>query len=214
VFGNKNILMIGAHHDDIELGCGGTCKKLVENGNSVSWLVCTKATYKNIDGDVQRTHSVAHHETMKSAEILGVNNFHQLEYEATKLSHNVDLIISIEKVINEVNPDLIFTHWTKDVHQDHRAVALSTLTASRKISSVVSYQSNWYIPDGVFDGRLFVDITNQMDAKKESILAHKSEVNKFGPEWLNFVIGRNMASGQVYGCKYAENFELIKMDLF
>lgn len=214
IFGNKKILMIGAHHDDIELGCAGTCKKAVEAGNMVDWLICTNATYKNLRGEVQRTHQVALEETRKGADILGVNKIHQFDFQATKLMHEVDLIMEIEKVIATTKPDIIFTHWTKDVHQDHRAVALSTITAARKVSSVVCYQSNWYISDLPFDGRIFVDVSAQMAAKKHAILSHQSEFKKFGHDWLNFVIGRNMAAGQVYGCDFAECFELIKMDLF
>ena len=203
--------MIGAHHDDIELGCGGTCYNYIMNGVQVFWLLCTRSEYKNISGTLQRSYEEATSETRDAMKILGVSDLIELSFEAAKLTHSYELITEIEIVIKKIKPDLIYTHWHSDIHQDHRAVSLATITAARRESSILMYQSNWFMSDQVFDGRIFSNIDSSFSKKVEAISCHKSELNKFGPGWLNFVEGRNLASGQVYGCRYAETFQLVKM---
>ncbi|MBT4121542.1 PIG-L family deacetylase, partial [bacterium] len=67
----KSVLAIGAHFDDIELGCGGTVARHVSNGDNVIMLVLTDSAYYNYDGTPVRTVEVAKQEGEDAAKVLG-----------------------------------------------------------------------------------------------------------------------------------------------
>src|ERR1044071_9504007 len=115
-----NILAIGAHPDDIELGCGGLLIKAARQGHNVSMYTLTRGA---ASGDpVQRTK-----ELMQSAKFIGAKKLWIDNFEDTRLNSNTaELINHIEFFINKANPDLIITHSLGDVHHDHKAIAAST----------------------------------------------------------------------------------------
>ena len=51
----KKIIAIGAHYDDIELGCSGTLIKHVQSGDKVTMLVIADSAYENLNGEVIRS---------------------------------------------------------------------------------------------------------------------------------------------------------------
>ena len=61
-----------------------------------------------------------------------------------------------------------------------------------------------------FMANYFVDISDYVDLKKRSILAHKNEVDKFGPGWVDFWINEAANNGKMFNVKYAEAFQLVK----
>ena len=65
-----NILGIGAHYDDLELGCSGTLIKHVKNNDNVYLLVITDSAYNNPDGEQIRTAEIAADEGQKAADII------------------------------------------------------------------------------------------------------------------------------------------------
>lgn len=66
-----NVLGVGAHFDDLELGCSGTLIKHVNNGDRVIMLVVTNSSYKNHSGDLIRDGDTAYKEGVKAANIIG-----------------------------------------------------------------------------------------------------------------------------------------------
>ncbi len=65
-----NVLAIGAHFDDLELGCGGTLIKHVKRGDNVTMLVVTKSSYNDPNNKVIRRAEVAYEEGEKAASIV------------------------------------------------------------------------------------------------------------------------------------------------
>ena len=63
-----NVLGVGAHFDDLELGCSGTLIKHVKNNDKVYMLVVTKSAYKNANNEQIRRASIAREEGQKAAE--------------------------------------------------------------------------------------------------------------------------------------------------
>lgn len=205
-----NVLAIGAHFDDVELGCSGTLAKHIYNNDRVIIQVITHSKYTNHDGELIRAKNIALKEGRAAAKILGCDELICENFETKKVKFDRALVETINKVIDENAIDIIYTHWDNDVHQDHQAVAKATLAAGRKVSSLLMYQSNLYINSAYFHKNYFVDISDFIDLKMQAIEAHKTEVKKFGPEWCNFWHNDARNNGQMFGVAFAEAFQLIK----
>jgi LmbE family N-acetylglucosaminyl deacetylase len=206
----KNVLAIGAHFDDIELGCGGTVARHVSEGDNVIMLVLTNSAYYNYDGVVIRTEEVAKKEGLEAAKILGVKNLISIGLETKTLQYGFELIEIINKVIDDNNIDLIYTHWDKDVHQDHSAIGRATLNAGRHVKNILMYRSNWYHTTSEFRGNYYVDIADFINIKISAVKAHENEYKKFGQGWVDFFVNENLNAGKKIGCEYAEAFEIVK----
>ena len=201
-----NILAIGAHPDDIELGCGGLLIKSARQGHNVYMYSLTRG---GAGGDSkQRSEELARSARFIKAKQLWIDNF-----EDSKLTVSNDLINHIEFFINKANPDLILTHSHGDVHHDHRAIALATLEAARFNSNVLSYE----IPlSRNFDPKVFVDISEVVNEKVELIEIFWSQQSKLYLK-ANAIKGlaeyRALQSRLNTAIKYVEAFEVMKICL-
>ena len=163
-----NILAIGAHPDDIELGCGGILLKAVRSGHSVYMYTITRG---GASGDPnQRTQELIQSSKFIGAKALCIDNF-----EDTHLSVNSALISNIESFVNKSGADLVLTHSLNDTHHDHRAVASATFEAGRFVPNIISYE----IPlTRDFKPQVFHDISDVIDQKIKLIEIFKSQRDK------------------------------------
>lgn len=205
-----NVLAIGAHYDDIELGCGGSLVKHVQNNDNVLMYVLTDSEYGTFEGEILRTKKDAKKEGKAAAAILGVKNIICEGLPTKKLPYIGDLVERINHVIDENKIQCIYTHWLHDVNHDHAATGCATLTAARHVPRVLMYRSNWYITNAHFNNNFYIDISEFLDVKIKAIKSHKSEYKKFGENWIDFVKHQNRNSGIEMEVEYAESFELIK----
>ncbi len=164
----KNVLAIGAHPDDIELGCGGTLIQHVSAGDSVTMLVLTNGEHGPGDVFLRRGEQEA------SCRVMGVDH---LEWgglpDLAVGNHERELVAVIERVIAQYHISVVYTHGMFDTHQDHRAAALGTLGAARKCRRVLYYSS----PSSYdFSPTVFVDITSVTDKKIEALQCHESQI--------------------------------------
>ena len=204
------ILAIGAHFDDVELGCGGTIARHARNGDEVTIYVATNSGYSDYANRVIRKPEVARREGQSAADILGVKELICGGFPTNSLSFNDDLVCSILQLLEEKRFDMIFTHWVEDIHHDHRAVARASITAGRHVPRLLFYRSNYYDSEQVFRGNFYTDITETLKIKKEAIKAHESEYKRVGEKWLQFFMNQNQNDGQKIGVDYAECFEVLK----
>lgn len=206
----RNVLAIGAHFDDIEIGMGGTIARHVANGDNVIMMVLTDSAYYNYDGTLIRSAETAKVEGQNAAKILGVNKLISTGLKTKTLNYGYELIETINKVIDEEKIDIIYTHWDKDVHQDHSATGRATLNAARHVDNIFMYRSNWYHTTSQFNAVYYVDISSFIETKINSVKAHENECKKFGQNWIDFFVNENFNAGQRVGVKYAEAFEVVK----
>ena len=103
-----NILAIGAHFDDVELGCGGSLAKHRANGDNVTIQVITHSKYQNHDGTLVREKKVAYQEGKRAAEILGCKMLCN-NYETKKVKFSHKLIEDINRVVDRRKIDLIYS---------------------------------------------------------------------------------------------------------
>lgn len=196
------ILAFGAHPDDIEVSVGGTILKYRQRGDQVIGIIVTVPFNKEIRIE----------EAKKAAAILDMD-LKILDLNPNEVIFTRKLVGTFDNIIGKYAPDIIYTHWINDTHQDHRNVALTTIAAARyNKSSLYMYEQT--IPGGIgissFKAQLYIDISDVIDKKMESILAHRSQVYKNKEWWLSGLKGRCAHHGYQIGVKYAEVFEVIK----
>lgn len=215
------IIAIGAHLDDIELGCGGTLAKASLQGHEIMMLVLSKSGYRHYSGKYGRDTKVAIKEGKIAASILGIKKLKIFNFPNKDVPYNSKLIEILNKEFDEFNPDLILTHWVHDTHKSHSNAALSTLSAGRYFNSILMYEP--FPPAGrsyeSFRTQLYIDITETIKTKIESLRQHKSELNKYGEEWINSVIARarlrgfELISNDYSIERYAEAFEVVRLNI-
>ena len=204
-----NILAIGAHFDDIELGCGGALAKHVAEGDQVYAFVATVSGFSNTKNRPVRTAGVAHEEGKAAMGRLGAKLICGA-FQTFAVEFAEGLNRSIISIVEEKKIALVYTHWVGDIHHDHQALGKSSLHACRHVPSLLMYRSNWYHSDLDFRGNFYVDITKYWRQKEQAIKAHRSELARTGSKWISFFRNEAENAGQKIGVRYAEVFEVVK----
>jgi LmbE family N-acetylglucosaminyl deacetylase len=194
-----NILALGAHPDDIEFGCAGTLAKYANNGHTVFLMVMTRGE-KGGDGEERAA------EQKKAREILMAKRVFWGGFQDTFPPPQKDQIDTIERIIDDVDPNMIFVNFADDTHQDHRDLARALNSAARNIRNVMYYE----VPSTQnFTPKVFVDIEKFMDIKKQALMAHHSQMMKTNIEGLSILeISRSLANyrGIQARIRFAEGF--------
>jgi|TARA_B100001964_G_scaffold44939_1_gene50018 LmbE family N-acetylglucosaminyl deacetylase len=203
------VLAIGAHFDDVEIGCGGMLLKRVAQGDKVSILTITNSKYEKPHNNDSRYAEIARAEAQEAAKLIGAE-LTCLDKEPLNLVHNEGFSYEFDKVINRVEPDIVLTHWSGDFHSDHAAVALSSVRAARRVGTILQYRSNWYSTEELFNENYFVDISDYLERKLEVIRVYKSVLALTEYSWIEFVEKQNQSIGLRLGVKAAEAFTCLK----
>ena len=204
-----NVLAVGAHYDDIELGCSGTLMKHVSNGDKVHMLVITASGYKDPSGKTIRTNTIAKKEGLMAAKIIGAK-LTCLEYKTFEFDFNESLNKKITSFIENKKIDMVYCPWIYDIHRDHQNAGKSAIMASRHINKVLMFRPNYYDSFNVFRGNFYSDISTFFSKKIEVIKAHKSELQRVRYTWIDFFERQNANDGQKIGVDYAEVFEVVR----
>lgn len=206
-----NILAIGAHFDDVELGCSGSIAKRIARGDKVYVYVATDSGYLNYQNQEIRAGSKALEEARNAMRILGVTELITGNFPTLNLEFTDSLNMQILKIIEKYKIDFVYTHWTGDIHHDHQALAKASLHSCRHVPNLLMYRSNWYHSDQHFNGNYYVDISDFWEIKEKAIRAHKSEIERTGESWISFFENEALNAGQRIGVKKAEVFQVIKL---
>ena len=204
-----NVLGIGAHFDDLELGCSGTLMKHIKQGDKVFMLVICNSGYKRADGNTVRDNDTAYKEGEEAAKIIGAELI-CLDYDTFFVPFEETFTSEINRYIEELNIDVIYSPWVHDLHRDHYYAAKNALMAGRHVPRFLMYRSNYYDTEQAFKGNFYSDISDVIDKKIEVIKAHESELERVRYAWLDFFKNQNANDGQKIGVKYAECFEVVR----
>lgn len=163
-----NILAIGAHPDDVELGCGGTLLAHRARGDSVAMLVMTMGERgpQSLESRVREQEDAARR---IDAQLLWGG------YDDGAIPDGPETIGLIDAAVRELEPDVIYTHSALDTHQDHRVTSSATLAAARRTPRVLMYEAP---TSKQFAPSFYVDITDFLEGKLDAIRAHISQVEK------------------------------------
>src|SRR3989338_5451519 len=197
-----NILIVGAHPDDYELGMAGTIKKhIVEGHNIISIIMSNGEAIGNANERAK--------EAKKSAKFLGIKTIYFLKFKDTKISSGIESIKKIEQIIKKHKIDRIYTHSLRDTHQDHRNTCLAVLSAGRNVKQILFFES----PSSDLDFRptFFIDISSYLKEKINSLNIYKSLL-KLKKRYLEIKAMTDSASFRGYqsNLKYAECFEVFR----
>lgn len=172
-----NVLAIGAHPDDIEFGCGGSLVQYAKKGHNTFLLIITEGELGGI-GSVRRV------EQLNASKILQTKEVFFSDYLDTQITVDKTLISKIEKTLDRVKPDIIFVHYPDDTHQDHRNLAVATISATRYVRNVLFYEGP---TTQNFTPNVYVNICNAFDEKLRALNAHKSQMLKTNIENLSII---------------------------
>lgn len=205
-----NILAIGAHFDDVELGCGGALARHAKNGDTVYVYVATVSGFVNQYGQTVRGSETALNEAQNAMQVIGVKEMICGQFKTLEVEFIDSLNIDILKIVQEKQIDMVYTHWVGDIHHDHQAVARASLHSCRHVPRLLMYRSNWYHSTMEFRGNFYVDITDYWNKKEQAIRSHVSEMDRTGEKWISFFKNEAENAGQKIGAKLAEVYEIVK----
>jgi LmbE family N-acetylglucosaminyl deacetylase len=162
---HETVLAIGAHPDDVEIGCGGGLLRHVGVGHEVHLLTLT-------GGEAGGDPGVRAAESQIAADLLSAE-LHMLDLDDAAIKETADTVRVISDVIDQVRPTTIYTHSIRDVHQDHRAAHNASLVAARRVPRIYAYQA----PSTTVEFRpsRFISIDDVIDRKLEAIAAFESQ---------------------------------------
>lgn len=199
-----NILAVGPHPDDIEFGCGGTLLKYARKGHNVSLLVLTEGSF---GGDP----NVRKNEQQEVARTMGAEALFWGGFKDTELVDNRALILKIEEKVQEARPDIVFLNYYHDVHQDHRAAAQASLSATRYIKEVLFYE----VPTTEhFEPDIFVDIEDVLEEKMHLLSLHASQLDKTRVKGLTILDSAQSCAnfrGFQGRVRFAEGFQALRL---
>ena len=223
---DKNILVVVAHPDDEVLGCGGTVAKLSTTedvhiailGEGVSSRYNQRAEADA--GELSKLQS----DVRAVAKLLGARSvvFENLPDNRFDQVPLLDVIKRVERLIEKLRPDAVYTHHPGDLNIDHLVSFRAIMTATRPtfdcpVRNVFSFEvpssTEWAFQrlEPSFRPSVFVDISATIETKIKAIQRYSSEVRPFphprSPEALRAIARR---WGSVVGVEYAEAFELIR----
>lgn len=196
------ILIFGAHPDDIEVGMGGSIYNLYRKNHEVLSVI-------NI---VPNQVELRRKETKKALTLLG-SKVKFLDIDPYEFKFERKIVSLYDSIIKEFKPEMIFTHWNHDSHPDHITTSNLTISAARK-NSCSLYMYEQTIPGGItpysFRAQMYIDITDSINKKIESLRVHKTQLKQNKHWWIHGVKGRATFRGYQIDTKYAEAFETVK----
>jgi LmbE family N-acetylglucosaminyl deacetylase len=218
----KNVLVIAAHSDDEALGCAGTMAKHIAAGDKVHVIFMTNGVSSRSDtsnSDIENRQTAA----QKSADILGITSMEHFGFPDNKMDTTplLDIIKSIENVINKLQPEIIYTHHIGDLNIDHQITHKAALTACRPqpgfcVKEIYAFEvlssTEWQIPEYLpFTPNVYIDVSNQIEIKRKSLEAYSDEMHT-PPHSRSFDNMLNLSSfrGNSIGVNYAEAFILLR----
>jgi len=160
------VLAVGAHPDDIELGCGGTLARHVAAGDEVTMLVLTPGE----SGPQGLTSRIREQEAASA--VLGARLMWG-PYDDGSIPTGREIVTVLDDAVSVTGAEIVYTHAPHDTHQDHVATSQAALAAGRRLERVLFWQS----PSTTsFDPTVFVDVESTLALKLAALRAHWSQV--------------------------------------
>lgn len=220
-----NVLVVAAHPDDEILGAGGSVARHAARGDSVTMAILgegiTSRHDSRADADAVAladlradAHSAGRLVGCDDVRLFGLpdNRFDSVDL--------LDVVKIVEELVDDVRPELIYTHHHGDLNVDHGICARAVLTACRPLPGTavlrilafeVPSSTGWGFPDSAFVPTVFHDIAETVAAKAAAMAAYRSEVRDYPhPRAPEALVERARSWGTHVGLLAAEPFVLLR----
>jgi LmbE family N-acetylglucosaminyl deacetylase len=205
MFNYKRILVLGAHTDDGELGCGGSIAKFIAEGKSVYYVAFACASLpEGWPADTLKK------EIRSAAHVLGIphSQVSVLDYPVREFPRlRQEILDDMVKLKRQIEPDLVFLPSVHDTHQDHEIIAREGFRAF-KHSTMLGYELPWN--HQTYKGDTFVLLDEEHIQKKlDAVSCYQSQKHRYY-FCEEFIRGWAATRGIQVAHKYAEVFDTVR----
>lgn len=223
-----NVLAVGCHPDDIEIGCGGTLAKYAKQGHRVVICHCANGNMGHVAVEPEALREIRIAEARRGGALLGAAEVLTLDVGDLLVDHyDQGQVEAMVRIVRAVDPDVILTHDPDDYMKDHAQVGKLVFDAS--FSATVPH----FVPDAKSIGRFapifymdtlagvnfqpeyYVDISGQIEQKLEALECHESQIKWMrdhdGVDFADMVRTCSKYRGYQCGVPYAEGFRILKV---
>jgi bacillithiol biosynthesis deacetylase BshB1 len=221
-----DILAIGSHPDDVELGCSGTLISEIKRGKKAGIIDLTQGEL-----GTRGTIEIRHQEAADAAKIIGLTVRENLKMRDGFFQNDEAHQLQLIKVIRKYRPEIVIGNILEDRHPDHGrggwlaydACFFSGLRQIKTIGDDGEEQEKWrpkmllhYIQDRFYEPDLIVDISDVWEQRMEAVKAYRTQFLPDGssdpqtyissPDFMEALTARARSLGKRIGVKYAEGF--------
>lgn len=217
-----NILAVGCHPDDLEIGCGGTLAKYAKQGHKVFMCHVANGCMGHMVIPPDELIKIREKEAQNAAKVIGAESISLNVDDFAVESGNKETILKLVEVARYTKADMIITHNPDDYMRDHQEASRIAYDASFVCTVPHAETITKYYPDfppvfymdtlaGIgFIPTEYVDISEEIEQKLEAIACHESQVKWLMEhdhiDFLDFVRTGNKYRGIQSNCKFAEGF--------
>ena len=207
-FNPTKALFLSPHTDDVELGCGATLARLLENGTDVHVAAFSTAQQSLPAGmrpDTLRNEflaAMAHYE-------LPDDKLHIFDYEVRRLSeYRQSILDNLIDLRNRIQPDVVFIPSSNDMHQDHQVINNESQRAFKN-ATLLGYELPWNNTN--FRTDLFFEVQERhLNLKLAALSEYKSQLVKERVYFKkSFILSLATVRGVQKSVNYAETFEVM-----
>ena len=223
-------MVVTPHPDDAEIGCGGTIARWIKEGTEVYYVLCTNGDKGTSDPDMtsERLAVIREEEQAEAARLLGVKQVLYFRYPDGELEDTSEFRGLLVKAIRTHRPEMVFCpdpfRRSFYLHRDHRMCGQVTLDAvfpyardrlhypGHAKEGLEPYKVRDVMFWGTEEPDAFVDITDTIQAKIDSLKKHASQVGDNDPKEIDDFIRDNARRvGERAEFHYAEAFRRIEI---
>jgi N-acetylglucosamine malate deacetylase 1 len=219
------VLVIVAHPDDEMLGCGGTMARHAAAGDEVHILIVSEGiTSRDSSPGARRKIDPLHDCARRAAALIGAQAPRFLGFPDNRLDTVplLEVVQGIEAIVEELTPQIVYTHHHGDLNIDHQIVHRATVTAcrplpGRSVHEIFAFEvqssTEWglQVPGDVFQPVHHVDIEATLDRKIEALALYETEMRSWPhPRSLDSVRHLARLRGSHVGLLAAEAFTVVR----
>lgn len=218
---SKKILIVAAHPDDEVLGCFGSVAQLIKEGYEAYSLILSKGKTSRENSNKQDEIAILKQEIKKANDAIGIKKVYTCSFPDNRFDsiNLLDIVKAVSKVKEDINPEIIFTHYENDLNIDHQITYQAVITATRpmkdeKVKTIYSFEilssTEWKYPLS-FSPDTFFDISKTIELKKEAMKEYKSELCSYPhPRSIKGIEINASYHGMRVGKDFAEAFKTVR----
>lgn len=215
----RTVLAIGAHPDDIEIGCGGTLALLKAKGARLIHLIATSGEEGRLGTSPEAMAKIRENEALQAANLIGADEVIFLRLQDGLTGFSKETKVDLVRIIRRYRPQTVFVHSSHDRFPDHRVVhdlTMSAVTAAsgpwfptaegspHRVEQVLGYEV--WSPIGAYQKA--VDISSAIHLKLDALKRHRSQIDVI--DYVGAIEGLARYRGAMtFSGSHAEVFEVL-----